>query len=165
LLLAALITRVALEEQLLMSLRHVLIEDNTTEPFADAAAILTPGPRKTAAYEAVHLLVENLTGRVIRAETHHRRLAAFATREGSRGPITIGLVRYHLVPGLGPLRIVQIALPPGRWGRTAYTLSTLGLLSGGGQIDQTETAVGLAARTLKLPAPANALVIARLQKV
>jgi hypothetical protein len=149
-----------------MSLRHVLIEDNTTEPFADAAAILVPGPRKTAAYEAVRLLVENLTGRVIRAETHHRRLAAFATREGARGPITFGLVRIHPAALLGFPRVVHLALPSGRWSGTAYTRSArVGLLSADREIDKTETAVGPAARTLKLPVPANALVIARLRKL
>jgi hypothetical protein len=164
-LLTALITRVALEERLLMSLRHVLIEDRTTEPFAKAAAIL-PGPRKTAAYHAVRLLVENLTGRAIPAETHHPRLVAFATTEGSGGPITIALVRFHPTLPPGPTRLVQVALPPGQWAGMMYThWGRWGLLSEEKQIARAKKAVPSAVGTLDLPVPPNALVIARLRKV
>ena len=165
-LLAALITRVALEEQFLMSLRHILIEDNTTEPFADAAAILVPGPEMTPAYQAVRLLVDNLTGRVVRADTSHPRLAAFATRERAGGPVTVGLVRYHSIFPPGLPRDVDVVLPPGRWHGTAQTLSAASLLSRGGQIGYSATPVDPAAGVLTLEGvPANALVITRLEPV
>ena len=68
-LLAALMVRVSLEERLLMSVRHILIEDNRDEPFANAAAIFVPGPEVAPSYTAMQLMTGTLAGGVVPATT------------------------------------------------------------------------------------------------
>jgi hypothetical protein len=50
------VLRVAIEERVLMSLRHLLIEDDPSGPFANAAAILGKDQRLTPAYHAMRAI-------------------------------------------------------------------------------------------------------------
>lgn len=52
------VIRVAIEQRLLMAVRHLLIEDDPSGPFANAAAILGPSLEKTPAYHATKLATE-----------------------------------------------------------------------------------------------------------
>ena len=165
-LLAAHIARVSLEEQLLMTLRHVLIEDrvspfNLTEPFAMSGAIL-PGPSVMPGYWAMRLLVESLSGTVVTAETEGvPGLVAFASHDEPGGEATVVLIR-HKPSGL--TYEVDVALPRGTWGGTAHTLSAPALSSPANEISSNHPSVGPASGRVSVVVPAQSLIVLKLHR-
>jgi hypothetical protein len=75
------VLRVAIEERLLMALRHLLIEDDPSGPFANAAAILGPELTRTPAWHATKLATA-LIG-LHHVESEQGVVRSIVTREGA----------------------------------------------------------------------------------
>jgi len=165
-LLAAQMVRVSLEEQLLITLRHILIEDrispfNLTEPFAMSGAIL-PGPSLMPGYWATRLLVESLSGAVVTARTDGvPGLVAFATYDEPGGAAAVVLIRHKLS---GLTHDVDVALPPGTWRGTAHALSAPALSSPSNEITSDHPRVGPANGSISVVVPAQSLIVLKLQR-
>lgn len=171
-LLAAHLVRVALEEQLLMTLRHLLIEDrrslfNLQEPFANSAALL-PDPTTsgqthltTPGYWAMKLLAEDLSGSVVPATTEVPGLVAFATSDPGGGKAAIVLIRNQPA---GIAWDVAVALPPGTWSGAASTLSGPVLFTPSNAIGGDRSRVGPAGGSVTVTAPPHALVVLTLSR-
>jgi hypothetical protein len=171
-LLAAQVVRVALEEQLLMTLRHILIEDRTSlfnlqEPFANSAAIL-PDPatsgapyRTTPGYWALRLLTEYLSGSVVPVRTEVPGLVALASMDPGAGSAAVVLIRNRPA---GITWDVSVALPPGTWRGTATTLSGPVLYTPMTEIGGDRSRLGPATGTVMVGVPAHALVILALSR-
>jgi hypothetical protein len=123
-LLNALITadlvRVAVEEQLVMALRHILIEDDARGPFAESAAILGADHRLTPGYHAVRMLAETLAEVAVPVATGAGDLEALATRSAAGDRLGIVVIAKRRQ---GDPSTLELALPDGRWTGTVTTLS------------------------------------------
>jgi hypothetical protein len=165
-LLAALMVRVALEERLLMTVRHILVEDNRDEPFANAAAIFVPGPEIAPTYTAMRLMAGTLAGGVLPATTGNERVQAFATLGDDGQNAAVVAVRSHLIEPPGIPRAVDMTLPPGQWDGEVFTLGAPSLLASGARVSLDQARFGPTTGVMRLPGvPANALVIVRLRRV
>jgi hypothetical protein len=161
-LLAAHIVRVAVEEQLLMNLRHILIEDTRSpfEPFAMSAALLPPDHTTMPGYWAMQLLARNLGGDAVPTETTAADLVAFAARDQGGGGVTVVLIRQHTIPAFS--QTAKIALPPGVWSGTIHTLFGPFLTAPRNLIGYDPEPVVQASGVLQLRVPPHALVVVRL---
>lgn len=123
-LLNALITadmvRVAVEEQLLMALRHILIEDDPGGPFAESAAILGAERRLTPGYHAVRMLAATLAEVAVPVAPGIDGLEALATRSAAGDRAGVVFIDKRREGGPMP---VEVALPDGRWTGTVTTLT------------------------------------------
>jgi hypothetical protein len=171
-LLAAQVVRVALEEQLLMTLRHLLIEDRTLlfnlqEPFANSAAIqpdpMTSGAtyRTTPGYWAIKLLAESLSGSVVPVRTAVPGLVALTTSDPAAGRAAVVLIRNQPA---GITWDVSVGLPPGTWSGTVATLSGPVLFTPLTEIGGDRSRVGPASGTVTVGVPAHALVVLALSR-
>ena len=124
-LLAASMVRVAIEEGLLMALRHILIEDrrspfNLSEPFANSGAVLPPGHTRMPGYFAMEMLAGSLSGSAVGAVTDVPGLTAFATEDSAAGRAAVVLIRHA---PFGSAWDVRVTLPPGQWSVTGQEIS------------------------------------------
>jgi hypothetical protein len=111
------VARVAVEEQLLFVLRHILIEDEPGGLFANSAAILDGAT--TPPYYVMQLLA-TLKGQGVRAGSADPDVKAFATQDGDRITIVVLDRRAgEIIPSL----TIDIALPEGSWRGTRTILS------------------------------------------
>lgn len=160
------VTRVAVEEQLLLSVRHILIETAGGGPFADSAAI-GPGLRTSPGYAAASLLSHALgevavplgalgDGAVVADGT----LVALATRDAATR--ALGLLLLDRRVDDGPAREVRLALPPGRWRLASSTLGAASVASTTATV--TDADLGRASGSAQLRVTAHTLVIVRAQK-
>jgi hypothetical protein len=78
---AADVLRVAAEEDVLMTLRHILIEDDPSGPFAESAAILGPERTRTPGYLVMELLARTLGDAWQPAQSSAEDLVVLATRD------------------------------------------------------------------------------------
>jgi hypothetical protein len=118
-------TRVALEEDWLLRMRHILIEDDPTGPFATSAAVLGPEHRRTPGWEVSRLLAAGvLTARVpatTDAPTADDDLAVLATRSDDGTELAALVIDRRIGADATPLA-AALALPAGCWTGTATTL-------------------------------------------
>jgi hypothetical protein len=114
-------TRMAAEEQLLMSVRHILIETDASGPFADSAAI-GPGLQIEPGALAAELLDE--LGDVafpVGELVADGSLVALATRASTTGELRILILDRRIDDG--PPRDVRITLPQGHYRPVTATLA------------------------------------------
>jgi hypothetical protein len=177
-LLAAQVIRVSLEEQLLMTLRHLLIEDqppvagpvqeallNRREPFAHSAALVPAVPSgghlTMPGYWAMRLLAEHLAGAVVPATTDLPGTVAFATWDQQGGRAAVVMIRHRL---FGLEWTARVGLPPGTWVGTAHTLSGPALFTPFTEIGGDRSGVGPASGSVAVDVPAHALVVFELSR-
>ena len=153
------VVRVAIEEHVLLALRHVLIEDRTDEPFADSAAIAGPDHQLAPGYQVMRLLARNLQAVAVPVTSSDPDVTALATRNDAGD--TIAIVVIDRRTKAGATRTISIALP-GHFSGTQTLLTAPQLLS----TDVTLTdSPASASGTLNLQLPPHSLILARLAKI
>lgn len=115
-------TRVALEENWLVRMRHILIEDDPTEPFATSAAVLGPGHRHTPGWEASRLLARGiLATRVPATLTTTDDIVVLATRSTDATELAALVIDRRIGADAAPLA-AELALPAGCWDGAVTTI-------------------------------------------
>jgi hypothetical protein len=154
-------TRMAIEEQLLMLARHILIETDASGPFADAAAI---GPDYAAApaYAALQLVrslgdVAYPTPDLVADGT----LVALPTRSSDKGYLAVLLIDRRTDDG--PAREVRVTLPPGHFTAAPYTLSATSLGDRQATLDNGLAEAVTGSVTVRVPAHGVVLLSAKAQ--
>ena len=117
-----------------MTVRHILIEDNRDEPFANAAAIFVPGPEVAPSYTAMQLMTGTLAGGVVPATTGNPQVQAFATLGDDGQDAAVVVVRSHPIAPAGVPRAVDVTLPPGQWDVEVFTLGAPSLLASNARV-------------------------------
>ena len=154
-------TRVAIEEQLLLDVRHILIEEDPRGPFADSAAI-GPGDAEKPGYYAAQLLAAQLLDTAVPlagvrdgALVPDGTLVALATRDAATRRLAVVVIDRRLDDGAA--RQVRLTLPPGAWSAHATTLGgdTLAATT----VRLADADLGSASGSLRLTVPAHALVL------
>lgn len=122
------VTRVALEEDWLLRMRHILIEDDPAEPFANSAAILGPEHTHTPGWEVSRLLATGvLAVRVPATLTTPNAgddLVVLATRSAGSDDATelsAVVIDRRIGADAAPLT-AALALPPGCWTGATSTI-------------------------------------------
>jgi hypothetical protein len=118
--------RVGVEEQWLTVMRHILIEDDPDEPFAQSAAVLGPDHALTPGGEVAALLAEHLRAQAAVVEPPADDLAALATIAAD--DLAIVLIDRR-TRATDPSRTIELSLPDGTWRGAAISLSAAGLTS------------------------------------
>jgi hypothetical protein len=148
-------TRMAAEEQLLMSARHILVETDGSGPFADSAAIgpsLQPKPGYFAAQLVRRLAATALPVADLVADG---TLVALPTRDDASAHVSVLLIDRRTDDG--PARDVRVMLPPGSFAATSSTLT-------GATLAATDVAVadadlGRASGSVHVVVPAHSVVV------
>ncbi|MCU1281148.1 MAG: hypothetical protein JWM53_4694 [bacterium] len=115
-------TRMAIEEQLAMSVRHILIETDAGGPFADSAAI-GPGLAREPGHRASALLamLEDSTAFPTAELVTDGTLVALPARFAGNGPVAVLLLDRRIDDGSA--RDVRLTLPPGSYRIQTVTLA------------------------------------------
>ena len=132
------VTRVAIEEKLELSVRHILVEDEPNGPFADSAAIAAPSGARSPGYYAAQLVATSLAGNAVALPglsdgklVADGSLVALATSDGDA--VAVLLVDRRLADS-APARVVRLTLPRAGMTADSTTLS-------GASLDATSTSV------------------------
>lgn len=118
-LLAGEIVRLGIEEQVVMTLRHLLIEDEPSGLFASSAAILGPDLTRTPAYHAMRLLATELEAIAVSTTTTHADCVVLATRDAAKSKLAVVVIDRGAAKAT---RSVSVTLPAGRWSGSRRTL-------------------------------------------
>ena len=155
--------RVATEEQLVMSLRHILIEDDATGPFANSAAILGPGHETQPGYHVMRLLASALQTTSVPASLPIDDVVALATRDATGG--TLGLALIDRRPDTGDERpvVVDVTLPEGSFHGIVSTLTGDAPTAAGSDVKVSEAPIE-AHGSARLAVPMHGLAIVLLKK-
>lgn len=148
-------TRMAVEEQLLACVRHILIETDASGPFADSAAI-GPSLQKEAGYFAAALVrrlqpIAFVTPQLDADGT----LVALPTRDEAGAHLAVLLVDRRIDDG--PARDVRLSLPHGAFAARASTLSAATLASTAVTVDDAD--LGRASGSIHVVVPAHSVVL------
>jgi hypothetical protein len=117
-------TRVAIEEDWLLRMRHILIEDDPGEPFAASAAVLGPDHTHTPGWEASRLLARGvLTTHVPSSVSTDDDIVVLATRsaDGDAAELAVVVIDRRTSADATPLA-AAVELPPGCWTGTTSTI-------------------------------------------
>ena len=152
------VVRVSIEENVLIALRHILIEDRTDEPFADSAAISGPDHQLAAGYQVMRLLARNLQPVAVSVTSSDPDVVALATRNDAGDQVALVVIDRRTK---GAARAISLALPQGRFSGTQTLLTAPQLLS----TDLTLTdSPATGSGTLPLKLPAHSLIVVRLSR-
>ncbi len=146
--------RVAIEEKLLMVLRHILVEDNPAGLFANAAAILGPNHLKTPAYDVLQLMASTVRGASVTTASTLSGVVALAARDGG----TASVVVLDLRAGASASADVEVALPPGDWACATTVLSAPALSSVAAALVRTQSHTR-AAETVRVALPPHGIAV------
>lgn len=156
--------RVGVEEQLVMTVRHILIEDDPDEPFANAAALLGPTHQRTPGYEALRLLATTLQADAVPVVGSEPDVVVLATRSGDGDTVALAIIDRRLGLMLAPVT-VAISLPAdGTWAGEQQVLSGASILARAQDTTLLATPVGATRDTLRIALPVNALAVVRLTR-
>ncbi len=147
--------RVAVEERLVMNLRHLLIEDVPSGLFATSAAILGLEHRLMPGYHAMALLATALREQAVPAGGPEAEVKVLATRTAARDALGIALVdrRYE-----GQTMRVRIPLPAGAWRGRLSVLAGASLTAADSAVTLETTTVE-ASNSIDVTLPLHALVV------
>ncbi|MBZ0235560.1 MAG: hypothetical protein K8M05_24735, partial [Deltaproteobacteria bacterium] len=155
-------TRVALEEDWLVRMRHILIEDDPTGPFATSAAVLGPDHRHTPGWEASRLLVSGvLATRVpttLATTAPTDDIVVLATRSTDATELAALVIDRRTGADAVPLP-AALALPAGCWTGTVTTIDAPFLTSL--DVTVTEAPIEEAAGAVDLTIAPTSIVLAR----
>jgi hypothetical protein len=151
------VVRVAIEGGAEMVLRHVLIEDTSDEPFANAAAIVGPTHTTQAGYEVMQLLATTLSGQAVAVPEPAPDIEAMAARTAGGG---LALLLLDRRADAGGATDVRVTLPAGVYHGTLHVLS-------GDSLDATavtraDTPVASAMGVLHVSLPPNGVAVLEL---
>ena len=149
-------TRMAIEERLLLCVRHILIETDASGPFADSAAIGPSLAEKPGwfASELVRRLqpVALPTSADLAADG---TLVALPTRDDAMTHLVVLFVDRRTDDG--PARTVRLALPAGRYAAHASTLT--GATLAATDVTVSDGDLGTARGSLNVVVPAHSVVV------
>ena len=152
-------TRMAIEEQLLMSVRHILIETDPTGPFADSAAI-GPMLKKEPGWFASELLRRLDVSATALPQPHDLvadgTLVALPTIDNTGAGASVVVLFIDRRIDDGPVRDVRLSLPAGKYDVHVYTLSAPTLASTEVTVDDNHTA---GEGSFHVAVPAHAVVM------
>ena len=140
-----------------MVLRHILIEDVPSEPFADSAAILGPSHTIEPGYQVMQLLATTLSGRAVPTPEVATDVEAMAVKTGKNGGIAVLLLDRRAAAT--DSTTVAVALPSGSYSGTLHLLQSDSLKSK--TVTRTDTPVS-AQGTLRVVLPPNAVAVVEL---
>jgi hypothetical protein len=147
------VLRVAVEEQLELSLRHILIEDDPHEPFADSALIL--GATRSPAYRMLTVLAPALAGlSAVPVKSTPPGLTALAARDP--GHVVLLVIDRRPI-ALAPTEVTA-ALPDGSFSGTASVLAAPDLDGKGDDVTRSDEPVS-ATGTLRLTLPPDGVAV------
>jgi hypothetical protein len=148
-------TRMCAEEQLLLCVRHILIETDASGPFADSAAI-GPSLQPKAGYFAAQL-VRRLQAVAFPSQdlAADGTLVALPTRDDASARITVLLVDRRTDDG--PARDVRVTLPPGSFAATSSTLT--GATLAATDVTVTDADLGRTSGSVHVVVPAHSVVV------
>lgn len=148
--------RVAAEEGVLASLRHIMIEDRPSGLFANSAAILGEQHELMPGYHAMATMAEALQPTVVRVASPDPEIVALATRSEDKLGIAIADRRLAMAPVS-----FSISLPAGSWTGELIIESASSVTGPDAIVERTAvTAIG----ALPVNLPANAIAIVRLNR-
>ena len=152
------VVRVAIEENLVMSLRHILVEDDPSGLFANAAAILGPDHTRTPAYYVMETLSTSLSGELVPTHEIATDIEALVTRDAS-GAIAIAL--FDRRADATDATRVDVALPAGTFHATVTSIhgAALGSKAAEVTVDRADLS---ASGVLRVTLAANGVLVARL---
>lgn len=151
------IVRVGIETGASMVLRHVLIEDDPNEPFANAAALLGTAHAKKPGYAVMRLLATTLSGVAVPTPEILPDVEAMAVKT-SRGVAILLLDRRVDATGA---TTVAIALPPGSFKGTVHMLQADALRST--DVTQADTPVSVSG-FVRVELAVNAVAVVVLER-
>jgi hypothetical protein len=146
----------AIEEQLLLCVRHILIETDATGPFADSAAI-GPGLAIRAGWLASELVrrLQPVALPTTADLAGDGTLVALPTRDDGARHLVVLFVDRRTDDG--PARDVRVTLPPGRFAARASTLSAATLAATDVTVDDAD--LGSQRGHVQIGVPAHSVVI------
>lgn len=152
------VARVAIEENLVMSLRHILVEDDASGLFANAAAILGPDHARTPAYEVMQAMATTLSGHHVPTKEPAPDIEALVTRDAAGA---IALVILDRRTDATDATSLDVALPASSFHATVTAIHgpALGSKAAEVTVDRAETS---ASGVLHVTMPANGVLVARL---
>jgi hypothetical protein len=153
------VVRVSIEENVLLALRHILIEDRTDEPFADSAAIAGPDHQLAAGYQVMRLLARNLQPVAVSVTSSDPDVVALATRNEAGDTLALVVIDRRTK---GSTRGISLALPQGKYAGTQTLLTAPQLTST--DVSVTESPAS-GTGTLSLQLPAHSLIVVRLSRI
>ncbi len=148
--------RVAAEEHVLASLRHILIEDRPSGLFANSAAILGEGHDLEPGYHAMAALATSLQPIAVRAE--QSEIVTLATRNDATDTLGIAIADRRLAMMPADL---AVTLPAGSW-RGELLIESASSVTG---TDVSIERMGLSAsNALSVSLPPNGIAVVRLSR-
>ena len=155
------VVRVAVEERATIALRHVLIEDDPTEPFADSAALLGPAHDEQPGFHAMRLLAAGLQPFAVGVDGLPDGVTALATRDEAGRALCVALVDRRPDTGAEGPTSFDVTLPPGELAGTLSVVhaSTLDATGDAVRVDDQPTSARERVRVLL---PAHGLAVLRL---
>ncbi|MEO7092777.1 MAG: hypothetical protein ABI175_05970 [Polyangiales bacterium] len=160
---AADFVRIATEEQLLMSLRHILIEDDETGPFASSAAILGPEHATQPGFHVMKQLASTLQTTSVPVATSIPDVTAFATRDAAGVTLAIVLLDRRADTGDEKPVAFDVALPEGRYVGSTWTLAGESPVAVGTDVKTSEQPLA-AEHTARVVVPLHGVAIVSLKK-
>lgn len=115
------VVRVAVEEGAVELLRHILIEDDPSGPFATSAAILGGDHERTPAYHALVMLAAALQPVAVKAAGIDDEVTVLATRDEAGTTLGVAVIDRRIAPTEAVE--LDVPLPPGSWSGSATTLA------------------------------------------
>jgi hypothetical protein len=157
------VVRVSIEEGVMLTMRHILIEDLPTDPFSDSAAILGAGDDRALlpAYHVMRLLSAELLPVAVPA-SGSGDVVALATRDESTDAIAVVAIDRRVDP-IDPSR-VTFDLPDGAWSGTIHVVSGPSAYAREESIAVDSVALDDVERTVAIDLPASAVAVVALAR-
>lgn len=157
------VVRVAIEEKATIALRHVLIEDDATEPFADSAEILGATHDAQPSFHVMRLLAETLQNKVVPSTDAAPDVTALATRDENGDALGVVLVDRRIDGGDDPPTPIDLALPAGSFDAKITTLRATSLSATRDDVSLDVTHAQ-STETIHVDVPPHGIVFLQLQK-
>jgi hypothetical protein len=156
------VVRVAVEERATIALRHVLIEDDPTEPFAESAEILGAAHAEQPSFQAMRLMAETLQNKAVSTSPPNADLTVLATCDASMETLGVVIVDRRVDGGGDPATPIDLSLPSGAFDATITTLGGASLASEGSDVALGASTTWGASGSLHLTLPAHAVAFVKL---
>jgi hypothetical protein len=150
--------RVAAEEGVLASLRHIMIEDRPSGLFANSAAILGEAHDLMPGYHAMAAMADALQPVVVGVTEPESEIVALATRDEATTKLGIAIADRRLTTTPAAF---SIALPAGAWSGELVIESASSVTGADAVVERTNVN---ASGELAVNLPANAIAIVRLNR-
>lgn len=150
--------RVAAEEGLLASLRHIMIEDRPSGLFANSAAILGEQHDLMPGYHAMAAMAQALQPVVVGVSSPEPEIVALATRDEATTKLGIAIADRRLASSPAAF---SIALPAGSWSGELVIHAASSVTGADATVERTTVK---ASGAISVNLPASAIAIIRLNR-